>query len=177
MNNHPTGREIARHLGVHPSRVSQLRREGLPVDSLEAAERWYRANVDMVRSIGNRLSRGAPVPKWAADRGAEAQHDSALERAGALGTAAHYALEAGAFEQIEPELRAALRAVPIADRSRLKLPEDVFDALCADVLADIKAHEKPGDFTDAAIPPEDVEWLADFWFRVAAGELVPGARR
>ncbi len=36
-------------------------------------------------------------------------------------------------------MRAALRAVPPADRRRLELPEDVLEALCADVLEDIQA--------------------------------------
>lgn len=166
----PTGRQIATHLGITPGRVSQLKHEGLPTDSIEAAERWYRANVDPVRSIGNRLSRGAAVPKWSSPA-ASRDDTGALGRAEALGTAAHYALAAGAFEQIEPELRAALRAVPAADRARLELPEDVLEELCAAVLAVARGFDD-----EAAREPlsdEDVEWLGDFWYRVAAGEVVP----
>jgi hypothetical protein len=162
---HPTGRGIARHLGISPGRVSQLKAAGMPTDTIEAAERWYRANVDQVRSIGNRLSRGAPMPPAPAPDGS-----AALARAEALGTAAHYALAAGVFDQVEGEMRAALRAVPPADRRRLELPEDVLEALCAEVREDILAHEKPGDAVEGSISAEDAEWLGDFWYSVAAGE-------
>lgn len=169
----PTGRQIAAHLGITPGRVSQLKHEGLPTDSIEAAERWYRANVDPVRSIGNRLSRGAPIPKWPDNRQAAVQRDgaAALDRAARLGDAAHHALAAGAFGVMEPELRAALRAVPLADRSRLELPEDVLEELCADVLAVARKFDDEAD--RGALSDEDVEWLGDFWYRVAAGEVVP----
>lgn len=137
----------------------------MPTDSIDAAERWYRAHIDPVRSLGNRLSRGAPMPPVPAPDGS-----AALARAEALGTAAHYALAAGVFDQVEGEMRAALRAVPPADRRRLKLSEDVLEALCADVLEEIQAHEKPGDAVEGPISAEDAEWLGDFWYSVAAGE-------
>lgn len=35
--------EIARAWGVKPARVSQLKRRGMPVDSLASAEAWRRA--------------------------------------------------------------------------------------------------------------------------------------
>lgn len=172
MSYPPSGREIAEHLCISPARVSQLKADGLPTDSLEAAERWYRRNVDQVRSVGQRLTRGAPVPKWARPGPAAEPRDraAALEHAAALGTAGHYALAAGAFELVEPALRAALRAIAPGDRSRLEMPDDVWDALTVAVLEDIKAHEEPGDFVDE-MSDEDLQYMAAFWYQVAAGEL------
>lgn len=99
-----------------------------------------------------------------------ADDGDARMRAEALGTAAHYALSAGRFGEVEAELRAALRAVPPADRARLELPADVLDALCADVIAAV--HEFDDEADRKPMSDKDVEWLGDFWYLVAAGELV-----
>ena len=139
----------------------------MPTDSLEHAAAWYTRNVDQVRSIGNRLSRGAPMPPAPRRDGS-----AALARAAALAAAAHHMLEAGAFEQIEDELRAALRAVPSEARAALKLPLDVFRELTRGVFDSIEAHKEPGDFVEGSMSPEDAEWLGAFWYQVAAGEMV-----
>ncbi|MDT3680765.1 MAG: hypothetical protein ROZ64_18270 [Burkholderiaceae bacterium] len=93
-----------------------------------------------------------------------------MARAASLATAAHYALAAGGFSEIEDELRAALRAVPLAERPSLALPLDVFRKLTCTVFEDIKAHEQPGDIADT-MPDEEAEWMGRFWFAVAAGEI------
>lgn len=42
----PSGRSVAVALGVSPGRVSQLKAQGMPTDTVGAAQEWYAANVD-----------------------------------------------------------------------------------------------------------------------------------
>lgn len=42
----PSGRSVAVALGVSPGRVSQLKAQGMPTDTVAAAQEWYAANVD-----------------------------------------------------------------------------------------------------------------------------------
>jgi hypothetical protein len=58
MNNRPKQREIAEALGLSPGRISQLRADGMPTTSIEAARDWYRRRVDQVRSFGARRGAG-----------------------------------------------------------------------------------------------------------------------
>lgn len=46
MSKAPSGRSIAVALGVSAGRVSQLKGQGMPVETVAAAEDWYRRNVD-----------------------------------------------------------------------------------------------------------------------------------
>lgn len=155
----PTGREIAKALGVSPPRVSQLRRDGMPTESVEAALAWYRRRVDPLRSHGQRAS-------LAARREVE-QQTAAVQRALELASGGEVALAAGTFDGIESELRAALRAVAPADRARLALPAAVWRVLTADVYAVVDAHED----VEGPLTADDAGWLGDFWYGVAAGEI------
>lgn len=70
-----------------------------------------------------------------------------------------------------PALRAALHAVPDAERPGLALPVQVFRLLAADVLALVQAEapaSEPGVLSEA-----DAQWLGQFWFACAAGEVRP----
>jgi phage terminase Nu1 subunit (DNA packaging protein) len=42
----PSGRSIAVALGVSPGRVSQLKAQGMPTETVAAAQDWYARNVD-----------------------------------------------------------------------------------------------------------------------------------
>lgn len=92
-------------------------------------------------------------------------------RAEALASAAHHVLVAGRFAEVEAELRAALHAVPPAERGQLLLPMDVFRELVRAVFEGIKATEEPGDFVEGPMPDEDAAWMGRFWYAVAAGEV------
>lgn len=163
----PTGRQIAAALGVSPGRVSQLRKEGMPVESIEAAWAWVRRRIDPARSIAQR---NAPRRR-AASQSEPADDGAALARAASLAAAAHYALAVGGFSEIEDELRAALRAVPLAERAALELPIDVFEELTRAVFDDMQAHEESGDRVEGLMSDEEAEWMGRFWFAVAAGEV------
>lgn len=46
MSKAPSGRSIAVALGVSPGRVSQLKAQGMPTDTVAAAQDWYARHVD-----------------------------------------------------------------------------------------------------------------------------------
>lgn len=57
-----TASAIAGQLGVSRARVSQLRKLGMPIDSIEAARAWCEANLDPARSASQRHSRAGRMP-------------------------------------------------------------------------------------------------------------------
>lgn len=68
----PKGVNLAKHLGITPGRVSQLKTQGMPVDSYENATAWYTANID--QKLSPKLAPGVafpPVSRTAAAKVAE----------------------------------------------------------------------------------------------------------
>ena len=59
----PTGINLAKHLGITPGRVSQLKAQGMPVGSYDAATAWYRANID--QKLSPKLAPGVALPPMA----------------------------------------------------------------------------------------------------------------
>jgi len=177
MSIKPTGRQIAEALGISAGRVSQLKRDGMPVDSVAAASSWYRRRVDIARSYGQKHAAALRRPVPALRRPspalpAEVSTGDAVAAAVALAVEAEALLEAGRFVEVEAELRQALHAVPTEYRGLLALPCNVLDALCADMLRDIRENAEPGDFVES-MSEQDAEFMGSFWFAVAAGEIVP----
>jgi len=56
MSTKPSQKAIARALGVSASRISQLKREGMDVSSIAAAEAWCKRRLDPTRRFGQRHS-------------------------------------------------------------------------------------------------------------------------
>ncbi|MGE3773434.1 MAG: hypothetical protein AB7I32_10945 [Gammaproteobacteria bacterium] len=56
MSTKPSQKAIARALGVSASRISQLKREGMDVSSIAAAEAWCKRRLDPARRFGQRHS-------------------------------------------------------------------------------------------------------------------------
>lgn len=52
--------DLARELGVSKGRVSQLKAQGMPVDSVKAARAWYETNVD--QRMSPKLIPGIQMP-------------------------------------------------------------------------------------------------------------------
>lgn len=52
--------DLARELGVSKGRVSQLKAQGMPIDSIKAARTWYEANVD--QRMSPKLIPGIQIP-------------------------------------------------------------------------------------------------------------------
>lgn len=64
---------IAKELGITEGRVSQLKRDGMPIESLSAALAWYQERVD--QKFSNKLIPGVVIPA-ARERIAEAIEDA-----------------------------------------------------------------------------------------------------
>ena len=174
-----TGKAIAEAIGVTPGRVSQLRREGMPDSSIEAAVAWYRRRVNPARSTGQKFSRRSRQASHDADGGCtvpDAPRSSAeLARVFELAPLAVLALRAGTFGGLEAELRAALSAVPLHERALVSLDFDVWSALTAEFRRELDALVRAdGGFglaPDApADDPDDVTWANHVVYAVAAGE-------
>lgn len=60
----PKQTDIAAALGISPGRVTQLKSQGMPVNSIDLAADWYRKNVD--QKLSPKLA-PSPVPPPAAD--------------------------------------------------------------------------------------------------------------
>jgi hypothetical protein len=154
MSIQPTGKAIAQALGLSAGRISQLRRDGMPVDSIEAARAWYARRVDLGRSYGQRVRAARPAG------------GAALNRVVGLAARAEVALVAGRFGEVEAELRAALADVPPGRRGAVELSTAVWDALVGDVAAVLREFAEPAD-----LPSDDLSTMASFWYEAAAGAV------
>jgi len=187
-------RELAAALGLSPAAVSRLVARGMPTDSPELAHAWRREHVRPRMKPFPRVPAGGPVMTEGA----------MLRRVSTLAAMGAEALAGGAgFELIEPELRAALAALPDELRERVLyewpaghpeapagdaaaalmragpcavVPLAVMDALTAAVRAVIEADQAGAPAGGAALGDDEAEAMGRFWFRVAAGEIVPAAR-
>lgn len=166
MNGEPSQAEIARALGLAKSRVTALKKQGMPVHSIDAAREWRLRNVAPVPPT---LQRGArPLTRLAIDTEADIRHVVAL------GQLAEVAIDKGTFHAIEPSLRLALAAIPLAHRDKMPgLPVKVWDALCADVSTLLPQGEPGTEGGNAAPDDDEEEYMARFWYAVAAGEVRP----
>lgn len=175
-------KQLAAALGLSPSMVSKLAGRGMPVDSVERAQRWRKAKLPFARMKGNRAGTASAAPFAAPGSRAEGtltaapDADQAVRRVAHLMQLASIALAADRFELVELELRSALREVPISHRSGCMLDSAVMDALTAKV-ATILVSDAPAadEVADSCLAEEDAEQMGAFWYHVAAGEIVPAA--
>ncbi|MFO1196844.1 MAG: hypothetical protein U1E86_07710 [Burkholderiaceae bacterium] len=169
-----SGRDIALALGVTPQRVSQLRRDGMPADSIDAALSWYRRRVDPVRSAAQRRAgsarAAAPGPRPRAAGGDDLP--LALALVARLWPAAADEVARGPAGQAVALLRVALAQVPDELRPRVALPIELWRELVADVRDVVGAFEPPAESAES-MPDEDrVATMAAFWYAAAAGEVL-----
>jgi hypothetical protein len=162
----PSQAAIGRALGLSPASVTKYKQMGMPVDSVEAALTW---RMQYVKPTAHK----APVRVAERLAGESIEAASGLERANELLMIAAIALEAGqSIAAMIPSLREAMRSVPIDARDGILLPVNVMELLTADVYQ--RAQEE-GGVTSAndgeGMTDEEAEWMGDFWYRVAAGEV------
>lgn len=145
MHEQPKQYEIAEALGVTAGRVSQLKADGMPVDSVEAARAWYKRRVDPARSFGQRHAMGrhpSPVRIDDDEDDADDEGPTPAARIGLVCVVALAAADASAngydIHAYLPALRLALADVPPNDHRFIALPLEVWRALHG---------------TDAAQPP------------------------
>lgn len=165
-------KELATLLGLSGAMVTKLAKRGMPTDSLERAQRWRKRHLEPGRVKGVRFDSNYKPSAPAQPTRPAIDH---LAEAAELLNVAAVALSAGAcIDALIGALRAALAAVPAHERDRLLLPVNVMDLLVADVAAQLPSsnhaqlNESDGDMTDQ----EAIE-MGRFWYRVAAGEIVP----
>lgn len=155
---------LAQGLGISPSMVSRLAKQGMPTHSLEAAQAWRHENLSPARTVNMRADMPDPPKQHAAVKTAE----QAM-------TVARGVLDLGGdFAAIEPVARAALRAVPEHLRHLVGLDLEVMKVLCAPLLAACRECEssESSEPRGAQHNDADDEEPGRTLYRFAAGEIV-----
>jgi hypothetical protein len=162
----PSQAAIGRALGLSPASMTKYKQMGMPVDSVEAASSWRMQHIKPTAHKAPVRAAGRPVAE-------SLEAASSLERANELLMIGATALEAGqSIAAMIPALRAAMRSVPADARNGIVLPVDVMELLTADVYQ--RALEEGGIASSSdgqSMTDEEAEWMGDFWYRVAAGEV------
>lgn len=150
--------EIATALQIDKALVTRYKQRGMPVHSIEAARAWKYANV--------RLRIGRAPPPAAAPSSAQLQAAQALaDHAGEL------LADGGDVAALVPAIRQALAAVPEHERADVGMSVPLWGVLVERVRALVPEEEDSGEDMDAA----EADEVGTFWYRVAAGEVVPAA--
>lgn len=145
--------DLAKALGLAPSAVTKLKKQGMPIDSVQSAMEWRRRNVRF-----DMRTKQPPAPSV----------DAAAQRVTALSLLALQALECGEFQVVETELRAALQALPLdADVS---MPLEVWDGLTGHIFE--KVASSP-NYEGAELDDREAAAMGKFWLGIASGKLTP----
>lgn len=185
MNGEQSQAAIARALGLAKSRITAMKKQGMPVHSIEAAQEWRRRHVGPIVRTSTRNAPLRPLNAGPVDLagmsgplqgllGPPASPEAAMQKAIDLVALAVVAIDNGTFKVIETVLRLALSDVPAAYRHRMPaLPLRVWDALCSDVFALCDVDMENLDNAPKLSDPEEIESMGAFWYQVAAGEIRP----
>lgn len=140
-------KELAALLGISPAAVSQLKRQGMPTHSYQAAVKWRKRHLEPGRIKGSRLDTiDAPRP-------------STLEVAQRL-----VILATEDFATHGPDLAAAIDALSIDEYLALNLPEHLVMRVFAEDLAkDHGALLPPENEPDTINPLADPEGEREAW--------------
>lgn len=169
-------KDIAEGLGISAAMVSKLKKRGMPVTSVAAAEKWRRRHLEPARTKGLRAgtTRAAPpqaarfVPATAPGPVDPEAVVKSLALVRELGLLAMDAIERDTFETFALTLRQAMAQVPAFARPQVALPEQVWDALTACIpmepAAAVGGRHAAGDDL-----PE--EFMGVFWYQIALGDL------
>lgn len=141
--------DLAKALGLAPSAVTKLKKQGMPVHSVEAALEWRRRHIRM----DLRAKRPAIVPPI-----------PTLQQVTDLAMLAHQALQCGEFGLIAPRLRSALQALPPG--ADVAMPLEVWDALTADTFERIAGAPR-GEVVE--LDEAQAETMGAFWLSIASG--------
>lgn len=160
--------------------VTQLKKRGMPVTSVEAAEKWRRRHLQFARTKGNRAgSERRAVMVSQPDESATTGHVSkamidpataaALARVRDLGLLAHDALAGNTFELVAPMLRQAMQAVPPSVRQHVRLSLEVWDKLTESVPLEDQDLENATSVSGGSANDFSAEFMETFWYQVALG--------
>lgn len=175
MTGGPTQNELAAALGISKQAVSKNKKQGMPVDSLEAALAWRRRHLN----VAQRKPDPEPLHHQH-DCGPEVQRANDLIRAAAL------MIEAGQeIDAVVPSLRAALSGVAPRLRVLVQLDLQVIKALVREVLEALPPAELQPTLPEGSpvwtetMTDQEAQDAGEFWYSVAAGEFaldVPAVR-
>jgi hypothetical protein len=168
-----TKKELAQLLGISGSMVTRLKKRGMPVDSLERAQRWRKRHLESGRMKGTRFNPDEVRSEKPNQMPPVANPTDTVARAVAMLHIASIANEAGqSIDFMVPALRAALQSVPKHARAKVEpLPMKVMDILVADVFALCVEPDLPHSDRDASpMSDDEAKKMGAFWYEVAAGE-------
>lgn len=168
-NDEPIQAVIARALGLAKSRITALKKQGMPVHSIEAARAWREANLNPARRKA--------LPGNPAETTRPAEHPDSmsclLDLMGSM-------LDAGESIDVHlPTIRAVLAAVPVDQRHAVVFPRNMMYLLIGHVVAALPPAASNPTCSDgspfycdgAAMSDDDAAYCGAFWYRVAAGEM------
>lgn len=158
---------IGRALGLSASSMTKLKGMGMPVDTVQSARAWRDRNI-------------APTVHTSAPRITARQipTNSKLSRAfvnaqSFMSMAASDLADGKSIDAMVPYLRSALAAVPHSERDALLVSPVVMDLLTAAVAACLTADRAGQGDGSEPMPDDQAQEMGRFWYRVAAGEVVP----
>ena len=151
-----TQADIARALGLSPAAVSNFKRRGMPVDSIDEARSWHRFHVRPRISM-------QPARLY----------EPELSALRTLWPVALAALHAGRLDVVRPALEQALRDVPEEARHLAMCEFEVMNALCAGFIEVLRPSAAEGESPTAPMTDSDAEAMGRMWYCVAAGEQFP----
>ena len=161
MNNELSQAALAKALGLAKSRITAMKKEGMPVHSVAAAQAWRveRHNVARRKPLPRRATPSQPQPSGLAIKATE------------LLVLASEALEAGRnIDVLVPTLRAAMAAVPRHERDSVGLPVNVMDQLVAHVSALIPPSDTSPPSDGPEMSHQEAQATGEMWYQIAAGE-------
>ena len=153
-----TQKALGKLLGLSPAAITKLRRQGMPVDSVEAARAWRLMHVRPYMYMNSN-----PVHNCHAEL-------AALE---ALWPVARSAISAGRFDLIGPALRAAMHAVPKPARHLALVDCEVMEVLCAEFIAAAVAAVPLAPEDNRGLTDDEAGAMGRVWYAVATGERFP----
>lgn len=175
-----SGIAMAAALGISPAAVSKAKKNGMPMDSLEAAQRWRRENlVYAMRKDVNRARTGTSFS------GQVVRIEQLIERVRVLMELGEGALATDTFEALREPIREAMRAVPKAHRGEVPVSIAVMDELIEPQLgpraAAVNGGREPVSVAEAdaagatsqtgnADDADGFEWGGNFLYAMACGE-------
>lgn len=122
-NGHMTQAQLARELDLSECMVSKLKKRGMPTHSVADAQAWRAFNLDPI--LVKAIRRPGVVAQY--------RTPGVVAQANELGELAGQAIAAGAwrdFVRHVEELRAVLSTLSDAQEARVRLPIEIWDALC-----------------------------------------------
>ena len=152
---------IGRAMNLSPPAITKLKKQGMPVHSLEAALAWRLQHVRL------RIPSGLPHTRRIAEP---------IERLACMWPIGRAAIAEGAFDLVANALRSALAAVPPAARSSVLVDPAVLDALLHAHVGLAMQSTLPGDTNCSGLACQASDEAAAAWYAIAAGEPITSAQ-